>query len=568
MKRLKLFLVVAMLGCGIVWLGCAGSDGVKAASATGFDAGYIISDFQMSNYNSMNEAQIQSFLSSKNSCGNRDYNYYLRLSANQKYSWHWANGHFVCLSEERFGGGEVIGSGETAAHIIWQAAQDYRINPQVLIVTLQKESSLVTDQIPNNADYRTAMGYGCPDSSACASSYYGFRNQIRNAAALFRTVLDGGWSNYPIGNNYIRYNPNTNCGGSVVNVRNRATSALYRYTPYQPNKESLAAGYGTAYCGAYGNRNFYLYFLDWFGDPKDEGLKIPQSSYVVEGEYVIRTKLDGNKALDVYGAGVENGTNIQIHSDNGTVAQKWQIKRNSDNTYTLINPNSGKVLDVEGAGITDGINVQLYSSNGTCAQKWQIVRNNDGSYTLYSTCSGRVLDVQNGDIKSGTNVHIFQPNSTNAQKWYFIPSQELADGKYIINSRLANNKVVDVAGAGKTNGTNIQLYNKNGTKAQEWQISFGADGYYTITNPASGKVLDVYGAGVKNGTNVQLYKSNGTCAQKWQIAKNNDKSYTIYSACSGLALDVTGASVANGTNIQIYRANGTMAQKWKFLKWK
>jgi hypothetical protein len=53
--------------------------------------------------------------------------------------WHFENGHFICLSEERFGDGEAIGKGETAAHIIWQAAQDYKINPQVIIVLLQKE---------------------------------------------------------------------------------------------------------------------------------------------------------------------------------------------------------------------------------------------------------------------------------------------------------------------------------------------------------------------------------------------------------------------------------------------
>ena len=242
-----------------------------AVSAVGFDAGYIMSDYQMGNYGSMSEGEIQAFLTARNGCGNRDYNYYLQLSANRSYTWHWADGHFVCLSEERFGDGEVIGSGETAAHIIWQAAQDYRINPQVLIVNLQKESSLVTDPIPNNGDYRKAMGYGCPDATGCAVRYYGFKNQVRNAAALFRTVMDGGWTNYPVGNNYIAYNPNAACGGSVVNVRNRATSALYRYTPYQPNAGALAAGYGTATCGAYGNRNFYLYFQDWFGGITSEG---------------------------------------------------------------------------------------------------------------------------------------------------------------------------------------------------------------------------------------------------------------------------------------------------------
>ena len=103
---------------------------VEAASLAGFDPGYIISDYQMGNYNSMSEAEIQAFLTSKNPCGNWDYNYYQQLSANNPgVIWHFDNGHFICLSEEKFGDGEVIGSGETAAHIIWQAAQDYRINP-------------------------------------------------------------------------------------------------------------------------------------------------------------------------------------------------------------------------------------------------------------------------------------------------------------------------------------------------------------------------------------------------------------------------------------------------------
>ena len=247
------------------------NESVDAASLAGFDPGYIISDYQMGNYNSMNESQIQAFLTAKNPCSNTNYNYYQSLSANSKYKWHWSNGHFVCLSEERFGDGEVIGTGQSAAHIIYRAAQDYKINPQVLIVLLQKETSLITDPIPNNGDYRKATGYGCPDTAACSSKYYGFKNQVRNAAAMFRTVLDGGWTNYPLGNNYVQYNPNAACGGSVVNIRSLATSALYRYTPYQPNAGALAAGYGTASCGAYGNRNFYLYFQDWFGGITSDG---------------------------------------------------------------------------------------------------------------------------------------------------------------------------------------------------------------------------------------------------------------------------------------------------------
>ena len=240
----------------------------NAYSLDNFDPGFIISDYVMGDYNSMTEQEIQDFLTSKNSCSNTNYEYYEYLSSNPKYKWHWKDGHFVCLSEELFGDGEIIGEGDTAAHIIWQAAQDFQINPKVLIVLLEKETSLITDRIPNDGDYRKATGYGCPDTAACSEKYYGFKNQVRSAASLFHTVLSGGWTNYPLGVNYIQYNPNKDCGGSEVNIRSLATSALYRYTPYQPNEGALAAGYGTTYCGAYGNRNFYLYYGDWFGDPQ------------------------------------------------------------------------------------------------------------------------------------------------------------------------------------------------------------------------------------------------------------------------------------------------------------
>ena len=277
-----------------------GDGEVDAASLAGFDPGYIISDWQMSNYNSMSEAEIQAWLTAKNSCNNTDYDYYRSLKG---ANWHFENGHFVCLSEERFGNndGEIgFQYSESAAHIIWKAAQDYKINPQVILVLLQKETGLITDPIPNNYDYRKATGFGCPDTAACSSKYYGFKNQIRNAVALFRTVLDGGWTNYPLGNNYIQYNPNADCGGSVVNIRSLATSALYRYTPYQPNAGALAAGYGTAYCGAYGNRNFYLYFEDWFGGITDKMAKyipLEKPRYMEAKEDVERINSSG-EAVD------------------------------------------------------------------------------------------------------------------------------------------------------------------------------------------------------------------------------------------------------------------------------
>ena len=245
---------------------------IPSAQATlaGWSAGNIMSDSVMGNYKTMSEAKIQSFLKSKNACNNSNLSwltsytdtkgYYKSTLAGKPYTYTYTlkNGKFVCMHADKF-------NGESAARIIYRAAQDYKINPQVLIVLLEKEQSLIRDTFPNNIQYRGATGYGCPDTAPCDAQYYGLKNQVRKAAAMFREVLDGGWSNYPVGKRYVQYNPNASCGGSTINIINRATSALYRYTPYQPNKAALAAGWGTAHCGAYGNRNFYNFFTDWFG---------------------------------------------------------------------------------------------------------------------------------------------------------------------------------------------------------------------------------------------------------------------------------------------------------------
>ena len=530
-------------------------DDTNAANLANFDAGYIISDYQMTNYTSMSEADIQNFLQSKGKCRNTDFRYVGTQS--DKFSdstppttWHVKDGHTVCLADEN----DI--NGESISHIIWQAAQDYKINPKVLIVLLQKETGIITDSIPNSWDYQRAAGYGCPDTAACSEKYYGLKNQIRNAASLFRIVMDGNSSYYPIGSNYIQYNPNAACGGSTVNIKNLATSALYRYTPYQPNEGALAAGYGTAYCGAYGNRNFYAYFEDWFGGVKDDG--IPKSSVVPEGKYKIVSALSEKKVLDT------DGSNVYIHGDDGSDDQEWRIEKEGNSTYTIVNAVNGKALDVYGASKERGANVQMYKSNGTCAQKWSIVKNTDDTYTVYSSCSGLVLDIYGANSSDDTNVQIYTSNMTDAQKWKLVPIAELEDGEYVIGSKLSNTMVLDVAGGAvnATNGTNIQIYKNNSTTAQTWKLTHDKSGYYKIENSATGKVLDVAGGGIASGTNVQFYASNGSCAQKWQIVKNNNGDFSIYSACSGLALDVFAGSANNGANVQIYTPNGTNAQKW------
>jgi hypothetical protein len=157
---------------------------------------------------------------------------------------------------------------ESSASIIQKVAQACGINPQVLLVTLQKEQGLVTHTWPSEFRYTAAMGQGCPDTAACDTRYYGFFNQVYGAARQFKIYGQSTYFTwYAPGKTWnVLYHPNRSCGSSPVLIQNQATANLYYYTPYQPNGPALQAGYGEGDgCSSYGNRNFYNYFTDWFG---------------------------------------------------------------------------------------------------------------------------------------------------------------------------------------------------------------------------------------------------------------------------------------------------------------
>ncbi|MCB9821103.1 hypothetical protein H6798_01005 [Candidatus Nomurabacteria bacterium] len=110
----------------------------------------------------------------------------------------------------------------------------------MLIVLLQKEQGLVTDNWPWTIQYSKATGYNCPDTAPCNPASADFVKQVRGAAWSFNYYiehLDSYW--YGIGSNDILYNPNTACGRKTINIENAATVALYLYTPYTPNQAAL-----------------------------------------------------------------------------------------------------------------------------------------------------------------------------------------------------------------------------------------------------------------------------------------------------------------------------------------
>jgi hypothetical protein len=275
------------------------------ANTTPIDSSYnsvIISDAAFTNTSAMKSAtDVQNFLNAEVPVC--DTNHPNTISgSSEKPPW-------VCLKDY------TDPSHGTAAQIIYNQAIANGLNPEVILVTLQKENSLITDTWPFTSQYKTAMGYGCPDGGNCNADYYGFYNQVHLGAMLLREGFDRscgnttsypGWGDIPT---ELHLGHTTNPSVSPYRVDGRATfigscatGSLYNYTPHRPDSAWLTAASDGQYY--YGNYNFITYFLKWF--PETYGAAYP---------YPVTASLAFNDPNPVVGETVNAAYTVKNMSD-------------------------------------------------------------------------------------------------------------------------------------------------------------------------------------------------------------------------------------------------------------
>ena len=258
-----MFLIAAMSAVGVVAVEGETSP-AEAANAAWFNPGQIISDSAFYNSGTMSAADIQRFLNGKVAACRAD------------------SSRPGCLKDYRLSTPAVQGTAGrcsslpaktniSAAELIYDVAIACGISPKVLLVKLQKEQGLVTSTNPSPRAYEFALGMNCPDTpSGCSAASAGFfwqlykgagqLNWYSNPAGSFTWLKPGA----TISRAYQANNPG--CGAQSFVLENKATAALYYYTPYVPNQTALANLYGVGdVCSAYGNRNFFRDYTDWFG---------------------------------------------------------------------------------------------------------------------------------------------------------------------------------------------------------------------------------------------------------------------------------------------------------------
>lgn len=145
--------------------------------------------------------------------------------------------------------------------LIWEVAQEFNVNPKVLLVMLQKEQSLITKLAPTQYALDWAFGFGCPDGVPVESrdlAYKGLGNQIWYAARALDAYAETTWKPG------LKRTICTNCViapytyNTEFVAANLATYKLYVYTPHSHGPSSGIYG---------GNYLFWTTYWKFF----DEG---------------------------------------------------------------------------------------------------------------------------------------------------------------------------------------------------------------------------------------------------------------------------------------------------------
>jgi len=196
----------------------------SALFATDFDPNFIISDEEMQNWTAMDLHDIEAFLNEKNGY----------ISNYRSDDWE--------------------GTRRLSADIIYRAAKESKLNPKYLLVKLQKEQSLITDENPSQKQLDWATGYGVCDSCKMTDpdiqKYKGFGTQIDRAAGIIRWYYD-----HMVSESWIKRAGQTyTIDGEYVTPKSNATGFLYSYTPH-----------------IHGNENFWKLWQSWFDQVYPDG---------------------------------------------------------------------------------------------------------------------------------------------------------------------------------------------------------------------------------------------------------------------------------------------------------
>lgn len=240
-----------------------------------------------------------------------------------------------------------------------------------------------------------------------------------------------------------------------------------------------------------------------------------------DSSYIIKSLEDG-KYLDVSDGGNKNGQNVGFSDYTGENNQRWYIKNGSSGKILIPKNATESCLDISNNGSAVGTNAQIWAQAGVAAQEFSIytqskipnfINFGDDFYAnIIKASTWSTLVNKNPNLEVGG-----EGEAEGSDIWHF---RRMKDGTYTIQS-LFDGKYLDVEEFSDQKGANVYCYDYTGDSNQRWYLTMGKNGKVLIPKNATGLCLDVSNDGSDAGTNAQLWEPNGTTAQEFNVYKED-----------------------------------------------
>lgn len=287
------------------------------------------------------------------------------------------------------------------------------------------------------------------------------------------------------------------------------------------------------------------------------------SQVIDDGYYFIDSKLNTKKLIDVAGGTAAENKNVQIFSTNSGLNQKWHFVYIGDGYYKILsNINENYALTM-----SSDKNIQINTYKDSENQKWIIRRNEDNSYSLINS-QFIAVSLYNSKTADKTNLIGIDFNKFDNQKFRLIKTidgvttNKLDNGYYSINSIYNDNYVLDVAGGKNQNNANIQIYESNSKKHQKWYFEYH-NNYYLIKSgldDTKALTLDT------SNSNVKLYTLNSSYEQQWVLKEVDNGVYRFASNANGQYLSIAEERADNKINILVKPLSESQSQQFRIHK--
>jgi acetylxylan esterase len=192
------------------------------------------------------------------------------------------------------------------------------------------------------------------------------------------------------------------------------TSGSSREQTISPTGSCTATATYTNSCGTQSTQDFTV------NVNQDSTPNPPSSAHAIEnGRYNIVSSLSG-LYLDVYGARMDDGTNVIQYPSNGGANQQFDVEALEDGTYSIRAAHSGKAVEVSQGNANDGAELRQGTYTGGQNQRWHIVDVGDGVYSITSALSNMVIDVWEMSTSAGGEVKLYGWWGGSNQQWSFV----------------------------------------------------------------------------------------------------------------------------------------------------